>query len=101
MHSYAHGLGGKHFWPLLQEYIHELGRLAAGKVDEQCVHVFTFGSYLIVSLRIGELPRWRNLNHFNEIMNIHFADVNKFEDILNVCPNFHIVFCIPYLCTSR
>lgn len=35
MHNYAHGLGGKHLWPLIEEHLDDLGRTAAHTVDEQ------------------------------------------------------------------
>lgn len=35
-------------------------------------------------LRMKALPRWRNLNHFDYIMSLHFSDANKYEDILKV-----------------
>jgi ligand-binding SRPBCC domain-containing protein len=35
MHNYAHGLGGKHLWPILQQYINAQGRSKAQLVDDQ------------------------------------------------------------------
>jgi len=35
MHSSAHGLGGKHIWPVIQEYIEECGRGHMKAVDER------------------------------------------------------------------
>lgn len=43
-----------------------------------------------VDFRMAALPRWRNLNHFDQIMSVHFSDANKYEDILKV-PIF--LFC--------
>lgn len=34
--------------------------------------------------RADAMPRWRGVNHFKNIMDIHFSDANKFEDILKV-----------------
>ena len=31
------------------------------------------------------MPRFRNLNHFDEVVHIHFNDGSKFEDIAKVC----------------
>jgi len=39
---------------------------------------------------MGALPRWRNLNHFDHIMSVHFSDANKYEDILKV----NVIFII-------
>lgn len=33
---------------------------------------------------MAALPRWRELNHFDKVVDIHFADATKFEDILKV-----------------
>ena len=38
MHSYSHGLGGKHIWPVLQKYIAEQRRSAMKEVDTRQVH---------------------------------------------------------------
>jgi hypothetical protein len=35
MHNYAHGLGGKHIWPVLKQYISAMGRSKAALVDDQ------------------------------------------------------------------
>jgi len=40
MHSYAHGLGGKHIWPILETYVIENGRDAIKKVDERYINYF-------------------------------------------------------------
>lgn len=33
---------------------------------------------------VSELPRWSGINHFRKIINVHFSDASKFEDILKV-----------------
>jgi hypothetical protein len=35
MHSYAHGLGGQHIWPILSHYIVKSGREIIKQVDER------------------------------------------------------------------
>jgi len=35
MHSSAHGLGGKHIWPVIQEYIEKCGREHMKAIDER------------------------------------------------------------------
>jgi hypothetical protein len=35
MHAHDHGLGGKHLWPALQDYIKLYGRAGPVKVDAQ------------------------------------------------------------------
>jgi hypothetical protein len=40
MHSYAHGLGGKHIWPTLEKYITGDSREAIKKVDQRYINYF-------------------------------------------------------------
>jgi hypothetical protein len=40
MHSYAHGLGGKHIWPIIEKYITDDGRGAIRRVDERYMNCF-------------------------------------------------------------
>jgi len=35
--------------------------------------------------RMGLMPCWRNLNHFDNVINVSFSDGRKFEDIFKVC----------------
>jgi hypothetical protein len=41
MHSYAHGLGGKHIWPIIEKYILGDGREAVKQVDERYTNYFS------------------------------------------------------------
>jgi hypothetical protein len=41
MHSYAHGLGGKHIWPKIETYIMDDGRGAIKQVDERYTNYFS------------------------------------------------------------
>jgi hypothetical protein len=52
MHSYAHGLGGKHIWPLIENYITGDGRGAIKQVDERYTFfcLSTFSTQLIVEM---------------------------------------------------
>ena len=40
MHAHDHGLGGKHLWPALQDYIGLCGRAGPVKVDAQYAAFF-------------------------------------------------------------
>ena len=40
MHANDHGLGGKHFFPLLKDFVSELGADACQQVDDQYVIPF-------------------------------------------------------------
>ncbi|KAG2145458.1 uncharacterized protein EDB93DRAFT_1241120 [Suillus bovinus] len=68
LHTHHEGLWGKHLWIKLQKCVNEVGRHPATKIDEGFVAV----------------PRWRNLNHFKEVMGVSFADGTKQEDILKL-----------------
>jgi len=37
MHAHDHGLGGKHLWPALQQYIKTYKRVGPAQVDDQYV----------------------------------------------------------------
>ncbi|KAG1884708.1 hypothetical protein F4604DRAFT_1676803 [Suillus subluteus] len=68
LHTNHEGLGGKHLWNELQKTINGVGREAACKIDKG----------------FADAQRWRNLNHFKEVMGISFADGTKYEDILKL-----------------
>jgi len=85
MHNYAHGLGGKHLWPILQQSIHAQGRSKAQLVDDQYEISFMKLIFnLTTIIRVNCLPRWRNLNHFKQIMSIDFSDATKLEHMIKV-----------------
>ncbi|KAH7906115.1 hypothetical protein BJ138DRAFT_1223855 [Hygrophoropsis aurantiaca] len=63
---HAHGgLFSNHLWVEFQRLVNEKGRNAATLVDNG----------------YKALPRWRNLNHFDNVMDISFTDGTKNEDI--------------------
>ncbi|ETW76940.1 hypothetical protein HETIRDRAFT_328617 [Heterobasidion irregulare TC 32-1] len=68
LHAYHLGLFGDHLWFELKQYISDWGRSAESQVDNQA----------------AMMPRWRNLNHFDEIMKISFSNGKKFEDISKI-----------------
>lgn len=87
LHTNHEGLGGKHLWSELQKLINEIGRDAASKIDERFVNCVTSSLMSAIHygfFRFADAPRWRNLNHFKEVMGISFADGTKYEDILKV-----------------
>ncbi|KAH7919486.1 hypothetical protein BV22DRAFT_1075186 [Leucogyrophana mollusca] len=63
---HAHGgLFSDHLWVEFQQLVEAKGRDALAKIDR---------SY-------DALPRWHNLNHFEQVMSISFTDGTKNEDI--------------------
>lgn len=87
MHNYASGLGGKHLWPVLLEFINDFKSMGLAKVDAQYIlyHIGVMAVYLTFEFaRAKALPPWRGLNHFNEVVKVTFSDANKLEDILKV-----------------
>ncbi|KAG2034064.1 hypothetical protein BDR03DRAFT_870910, partial [Suillus americanus] len=55
-----------HLWTELQKWITNSGRQAA-----MIIYIASFESF----------PRWQNLNHFDQVVSISFADGTKYEDI--------------------
>ncbi|KAI0309431.1 hypothetical protein OF83DRAFT_1166855 [Amylostereum chailletii] len=65
LHSYNSGLFGTHLWQQFKALVNAQGRELATEVDH----------------RMSLVPRWRNLNHFDKVMNVYFNDGSKWEDI--------------------
>ncbi|KIJ58589.1 hypothetical protein HYDPIDRAFT_178048 [Hydnomerulius pinastri MD-312] len=65
LHYNHEGLFGDHLFVELQRYIKSAGRAAIAEVDNN----------------FSVMPRWRNLNHFDEVMSITFSDGSKHQDI--------------------
>ena len=38
----------------------------------------------IKTTRVDKVPRWRDLNHFHEVMKVEFTDGGKYADIAKV-----------------
>ncbi|KAJ3554141.1 hypothetical protein NP233_g12486 [Leucocoprinus birnbaumii] len=68
MHNNAHGLGGKHLWPLLLQYLKACGKQVLELVDD----------------RVKEVPRWSNFHHFDAVTGVSFTDASKLEDIVKI-----------------
>ncbi|KAF8164144.1 hypothetical protein K438DRAFT_2067539 [Mycena galopus ATCC 62051] len=65
LHADDGGFWGDHLFPLFKARVEALGRPAIVKIDSQ----------------MAAFPRWRNLNHFETVMNTSFNDGSKHEDI--------------------
>ncbi|KAG1896982.1 uncharacterized protein F5891DRAFT_1130066 [Suillus fuscotomentosus] len=66
---FNHGeLWSCHYWVELQKYIARLGRAKVSQVDKV----------------YQAFPRWRDLRHPNQVMNVSFADSAMHEDILKM-----------------
>ncbi|KAJ6569359.1 hypothetical protein B0H19DRAFT_939007 [Mycena capillaripes] len=65
LHTDDGGFWGDHLFPQIKERVEALGRSAIAKIDVQ----------------MAAFPRWRNLNHFETVMNTSFNDGSKHEDI--------------------
>lgn len=53
-------------------------------------YLFLSTAHCHINHRIANLPRWRNLNHFDHVTSVTFSDARKYEDILKVCLPFGI-----------
>ncbi|KAK7692929.1 hypothetical protein QCA50_004569 [Cerrena zonata] len=77
LHANAEGNFGKHLYPTLQGCIKDINREACQLVDSQ----------------MSQIPPWRNLNHFKAIMDIHFSDGSKYEDISKQNKSAYLLLC--------
>ena len=89
MHAHDHGLGGKHLWPALPNYIKEYKRVGPAKVDAQyaafvLVRILFPANIFPLLYRACSLPTWRNLYHFDKMMNVSFSDATKLKDLVKV-----------------
>ncbi|KIJ61765.1 hypothetical protein HYDPIDRAFT_176905 [Hydnomerulius pinastri MD-312] len=65
LHADHEGFYGDHLWVELQTLLNECGRAVVATVNEN----------------FAVMPRWRSLNHFDEVVDISFSDGSKHEDI--------------------
>ncbi|KAK7059887.1 hypothetical protein R3P38DRAFT_3523832 [Favolaschia claudopus] len=65
LHADHNGMFDDHISPQIKERVEDLGRPAVVKIDNG----------------MAAFPRWRNLNHFETVMNTSFNDGSKQEDI--------------------
>ncbi|KAI0826546.1 hypothetical protein BC628DRAFT_1536449 [Trametes gibbosa] len=75
LHAYHGGLFSDHLFAQFQEIVDGLGRAAVSEADR----------------RFDMIPRWRNLNHFAEVISISFTDGTKYEDISKACARYSMV----------
>ena len=57
---------------------------------------FLSTAYHHINHRIANLPRWRNLNHFDHVTSVTFSDARKYEDILKVCLPFDMQIILKF-----
>ena len=88
LHVNHGGLFSDHLWDHLQILAENAGRTAMAKIDEQyvknCKHWLINTYYPFSKKRMAALPRWRNINHFSAVMQVHFTDGKKYQDISKV-----------------
>ncbi|KAJ7145390.1 hypothetical protein C8R43DRAFT_890476 [Mycena crocata] len=65
LHTYASGLWGHHLFAQIKKHADLAPGRAAGQIDDQ----------------FAAFPRWRNLNHFKNVMGVTFNDGTKHTDI--------------------
>ncbi|KAJ7862034.1 hypothetical protein B0H14DRAFT_2575682 [Mycena olivaceomarginata] len=81
LHADDGGFWGDHLFSQFKARIEALGRSAIVKIDSQYeITASCILPQLIIS-RMAAIPRWRNLNHFETVMNTSFNDRSKHEDI--------------------
>ncbi|KAG1888071.1 hypothetical protein F4604DRAFT_1877317 [Suillus subluteus] len=65
LHVNNEGNFSDHLWTQFQEQVKLIGQRTQSKINEY----------------FDLMPRWRNINHFNHVMDISFSDGSKYEDI--------------------
>ncbi|KAG2159321.1 uncharacterized protein EDB93DRAFT_1237492 [Suillus bovinus] len=73
LHVNNKGNFSDHLWTQFQEHIKSIGWQTQSKIDEY----------------FYSMPRWRNINHFNHVMDIAFSDSSKYEDISKFSLKLH------------
>ena len=73
----------------LKIILRALGWIASTQVEERyIVSQYLCSRFLQTNIidcnRVSDFPRWRNLAHFNTVMNITFSDGNKLRDLTKV-----------------
>lgn len=92
------GLFGRHLWPELKSHVELLGRDASGQVDTQYISYSILHFLLLIYLfRMDAMPRWRNINHFSNVMSITFNDGSKFQDMSKVYTLDFYLNCFTYM----
>ncbi|KAG6370447.1 hypothetical protein JVT61DRAFT_12066 [Boletus reticuloceps] len=85
LHFLHGGLGGKHMFEELKIILRALGWDASTRVEERYMisQNRTISSLTErTDFSVSNFPRWRNLAHFNTIMQITFSDGNKLRDVM-------------------
>ncbi|KAJ7707650.1 hypothetical protein B0H17DRAFT_1033442 [Mycena rosella] len=80
LHSHQSGLWGDHLFGQIKLHVGKLGGRQLAKLDQQ----------------FDNLPRWRNLNHFQTVTNQSFNDGSKHEDISKM-----IIYAVHNILTDR
>ncbi|KAG1884643.1 hypothetical protein F4604DRAFT_1878660 [Suillus subluteus] len=65
LHVNNEGNFSDHLWTQFQEHVKSIGRQTQSQIN----------------VYFDSMPRWRNINHFNHVMDISFSDGSKYEDI--------------------
>ena len=84
MHNGLPRLGGKHILPIILRYLKASGRNQLAELDKRPVFIIHFNLCLIFSNRFKDMPPWRGLIHFDQVVSIDFTDATKLEHIMKV-----------------
>ncbi|KIJ30269.1 hypothetical protein M422DRAFT_268237 [Sphaerobolus stellatus SS14] len=63
LHAFDSGEWGKHQWPLFRDHLTQPQKVQLNR-------------------NMSQVPRWRGLNHYQEVTAVDFADGNNYRDIL-------------------
>jgi hypothetical protein len=87
MHNDSHGVGGKHILPIVLKYLKASGRDMLAELDKRSDFFILFSLQLdncFIFSRFNDMPSWRGLTYFNQVVSIDFTDATKLEHIVKV-----------------
>jgi hypothetical protein len=87
MHNDSHGVGGKHILPIVLRYLKASGRDMLAELDKRSGFIISFSLKLnkrFIFFRFNDMPAWRGLTHFDQVVSIDFTDATKLEHIVKV-----------------
>ena len=90
MHNDSHGIGGKHILPIILRYLKASGHDMLVELDKRSAFIIPLNlqsdtsNYFIFSNRFKDMPSWRGLTHFDQVVSINFTDATKLEHIVKV-----------------
>ena len=85
LHTFPGGLFHKHLWTkYIKPHVDALTRQERADIDDRYVLTLFRELLLTTNTRANGVPRWRDLNHFQNYLSVDFTDGSKWEDMSKV-----------------